>query len=175
MKAVAIRIIQRTALNIKDGLLGLIYPRSCYGCEASMAEQEGWLCGDCNTRLHPITAPLCEVCGRPFLGDMTTDFQCSNCTDRFLQFDFARAGYQSRDLARVLVHRFKYSGHFFLAGLLGKMLNEALDDSRISEADDGAEWSWSPFLCILVAYASASSIRRRSCAGKWHVREDCKW
>lgn len=140
MKANAIRTIQRTARYLKDGLLGLIYPRACYGCETSIAEQEGWLCEDCLNQLHPITPPLCEVCGQPFSGDLTAGFQCSNCADRYLQFDFARAGYQSKDLARVLVHRFKYNGHFYLADLLGEMLNETLDDPRIADSDEDAEW-----------------------------------
>ena len=140
MKAVAVRIIQRTAKNIKNGLLGLVYPRACYGCEAIMADQKGWLCDHCRSQLHPITYPLCEVCGQPFSGDIAADFRCSNCADRFLQFDFARAGYQSKNLARVMVHRFKYNGHFYLASLLGEMLNKALDDPRILEAENNVEW-----------------------------------
>ncbi len=132
--------IQRTARYLKDGLLGLIYPRACYGCEASMAEQTGYLCKKCQTQLHAITHPMCEVCGQPFSGDLTDSFQCSNCADRLLQFDFARAGYQSKDLARVLVHRYKYNGQFFLASLLGEMLNETLDDHRISNPNEELDW-----------------------------------
>lgn len=140
MKAYATRSIQRIARSLKDGLLGLIYPRACYGCDTSLADQEGWLCKHCITQLHPITQPLCEVCGQPFFGEISADFQCSNCADRFLQFDFARAGYQSKDLARVLVHRFKYNNHFFLASLLGKMLIETLDDPRIADTEGICDW-----------------------------------
>lgn len=132
-------IIQRTGRNVRDGLLGLVYPRACYGCEASMAEQEGWLCQSCVAQLYPITEPLCEICGQPFSGDLTVTFQCTNCSDRHLYFDFARAGFQSRGIARTLLHRFKYNGHFFLAALLGKMLNQALDDPRIANPDDGID------------------------------------
>lgn len=140
MKADAIRTIQRAANYLKDGLLGLIYPRACYGCESSMVEQEGWLCEKCLDQLHPITRPLCDICGQPFSGDLMADFECSNCADRYMQFDFARAGYQSKDLARVLVHRFKYNDQFFLARLLGEMLNETLNDPRIADSDEDAEW-----------------------------------
>ncbi|MEK6194111.1 MAG: double zinc ribbon domain-containing protein, partial [Deltaproteobacteria bacterium] len=91
------RAIQRTARYLKDGLLGLIYPRACYGCEAGIAEQKGWLCENCLTQLHPITHPLCEVCGQSYSGDLAGGFQCANCADLHLQFDFARAGYQSKD------------------------------------------------------------------------------
>ncbi|NOY00736.1 MAG: ComF family protein [Verrucomicrobia bacterium] len=132
--------IQRAARYIRDGLLGLVYPRACYGCETSMAEQNGYLCEQCRTQLHAITHPMCEVCGQHFSGDLTDSFQCSNCANRLLQFDFARAGYQSRDLARVLVHRYKYNGQFFLASLLGEMLNETLDDHRISKANKELDW-----------------------------------
>jgi len=140
MRQIAGKFIQQSARDLGDGLLGLIYPRTCYACEAVMAEQEGRLCEDCITQLHPITKPFCEVCGQPFSGDMMDGFQCSNCADRALQFDFARAAYRSQNIARVLVHRFKYNGHFFLAALLGKMLNEALDDPRMAGVDDNSEW-----------------------------------
>lgn len=141
MKSAA-RIIQRAVLNLKVGLLGLVYPRACYGCECSMAEQVGDLCLECLEQLKPITKPWCEICGQPYLGDLPTDFQCSNCMDRVLHFDFARAAYQSQGLARVLVHRFKYNGHFFLAALLGRMLNETLEDARLRavDCDDGDDW-----------------------------------
>ncbi len=141
MKSAA-RTIQRAAKNVKEGLLGLVYPRACYGCEASMAEQEGYLCQTCNDQLRPIKQPLCEVCGQPYSGDMSIGFRCSNCADRVLHFDFARAAYKSQGLARVLVHRFKYNGHFFLAALLGRMLGEAVKDPRIAITDPESDVEW---------------------------------
>lgn len=140
MKQGVVKFLQQAGRNAGDGLLGLVYPRTCYGCEELLGEQPGWLCADCTGQLHPITRPFCEVCCQPFWGDLAEGFQCSNCADRDLRFDFARAAYQSRDLARVLVHRFKYKGQFFLARLLGEMLDQALEDPRIAEVAESGEW-----------------------------------
>lgn len=134
------KFIQQVGRGAGEGLLGLVYPRICYGCEQLLGEEPGWLCAACLGQLHPIKRPFCEVCCQPFWGDLAEGFQCSNCADRDLQFDFARAAYQSRDLARALVHRFKYKGHFFLARLLGEMLGQTLQDPRIAEAGEGGEW-----------------------------------
>lgn len=140
MNAVARNRIQRTALTIKDGLLGLIYPRSCYGCDSHLGQYSQWLCDDCLDGLHPIEEPMCEVCGQPYPGDLIGGFHCANCADLSLQFDFARAAYQSRDLARVLVHRFKYKDHYYLASLLGEMLDKVFEDPRIGKEADIDEW-----------------------------------
>ncbi|MCF6314438.1 MAG: ComF family protein [Verrucomicrobiales bacterium] len=128
--------------QIKEGLLGLIYPRLCFGCELPLGECADYLCETCAQQLLKIRAPYCEVCGQPYAGAMQMSFECSNCSGRHLNFDFAHAAYQSKGLARVLVHRFKYHGHFYLANLLGQMLNEALEDERLSEvgAEGGDDW-----------------------------------
>ncbi len=125
--------------SAKNALLGLVYPRACYGCESNLEEDDNYLCSDCRKQLHPIRRPLCEVCGQAYSGELTPPFQCSNCSDRILQFDFARAGYQSKGLARVLVHRFKYNGHFFLSGLLGEMLAATLQDPRLADVGSGED------------------------------------
>ncbi len=137
--------INRAGCGLGSGLLGLVYPRTCYGCEKLLGEQSGWLCADCSQKLDPIRRPFCEVCCQPFSGDLSEGFQCSNCAGRDLQFDFARAAYRSRGLARVLVHRFKYNGQFFLAGLLGEMLGETLEDPRIA-----GEAAWEGWVLVPV-------------------------
>jgi len=38
------------------------------------------------------------------------------------------------------VHQFKYRGQFFLARLLGEMLEQALEDPRIAEDAESGEW-----------------------------------
>lgn len=140
MKRGVAKFIRQVGRGAGNGLLGLVYPRTCYGCEQLLGERPGWVCADCSGRLHPIGHPFCEVCCQPFWGDLAEGFQCANCADRDLQFDFARTAYQSRGLARELVHRFKYRGQFFLARLLGEMLEQALEDPRIAEDAESGEW-----------------------------------
>lgn len=134
--------ILKVAKNIKNALLGLIYPRLCFGCELPLGEKTAYLCETCEQQLIKIRAPYCEYCGQPYTGALPLSFQCSNCSDRHLNFDFAHAAYQSKGLSRVLVHRFKYHGHFYLANLLGQMLNESLEDERLSQVGvaGGDDW-----------------------------------
>ena len=55
---------------------------------------------------------------------------------REFSFDFAIASYESTQLARGLVHRFKYQQEFYLRKVLGAMLMPALEDPRIVAQGD---------------------------------------
>lgn len=61
----------------------------------------------------PIEPPLCERCGQPYEGAITTEFQCTNCHDRVWHFTAARALYPSEGCVRDVIHGFKYRQQFY--------------------------------------------------------------
>ena len=130
--------------SVREGLLGLIYPRVCVGCEAPLVAGAGiWLCEECTGELKPIEPPYCDTCGQPFAGMMAQGFRCANCADLDLAFDFAVAGYHAEGLARDLIHQFKYERQHFLCALLGELLRETLNDPRLRESGNG-DWILTP-------------------------------
>lgn len=129
-----------------DGLLGLVYPRVCLGCEAPLDGVDGrrWLCEPCENRLHPIASPYCQVCGQSYEGavsEAASRFRCSNCADLDLAFDFAIGALRNEGLARELIHRFKYGRQHHLCAFLGHVLAGALEEERLAESlGAGEKW-----------------------------------
>jgi competence protein ComFC len=113
---------------VLETLGDLFFPRHCAGC--AVALRSGWLCRDCSDLLIAVVPPRCETCSRPYSGSLEP-FVCSNCQGKAFHFRHAVAVMQSRGIVRELIHRFKYGGETWLAGLLGEFLRRGLRDSRL--------------------------------------------
>ncbi len=115
--------------------LDLIFPQGCPSCHHQ--HRGGWgegiVCPRCSDQLNPIITSRCQVCGEPF-PDRTNGsrFQCSNCNNRDLAFDFATSQYHNRGVARDMIHRLKYQRQLWLRNPIGRMIAEAIEkDERI--------------------------------------------
>jgi ComF family protein len=113
----------------------LLYPEVCQLCQAARATPaEGYVCGDCRAKARFIQAPLCERCGRPYEGDITTRFECANCQEMEWHFQSARSAVVARDPVLEVIHRYKYQRALwfepFLAELLIRAASPALAAQR---------------------------------------------
>jgi competence protein ComFC len=131
-------------------VVNLCYPAFCVSCRASL--DEGLLCRDCLESAIRITAPFCQVCSRPYSGEIEAPFSCTDCEDDPPAFDCVATRYQATGIVRDLIHRFKYSGEFHLRNLLVNWLEEALNDPRISQE---------PFDALVPVPLHATRIRER--------------
>jgi competence protein ComFC len=113
---------------VLETLGDLFFPRHCAGC--AVAIRTGWLCRECSDLLIEVAPPRCETCSRPYSGALES-FVCSNCRGKAFHFRYAVAVMQSRGVVRQLIHRFKYGGETWLAGLLGEILRQGLRDARL--------------------------------------------
>jgi competence protein ComFC len=120
----ALRITGRAFLNA-------LYPPHCAKCLAD-TEPSVHLCATCAGQARRIEAPFCRQCSQPFEGAIEGEFVCAQCRDRHLSFDCAVACYQSRDVVREFIHRFKYDRHFYLRRPLADWLAETLEEPRIT-------------------------------------------
>src|SRR5262245_10213327 len=95
-----------------EAALSFLYPDACQICEAHRATaSEGYVCAECWSRrgaIKFIVPPFCQRCGLPFAGEITTPFECSNCQDMELHFEYARAAVAAHGLVREVIHRYKY-------------------------------------------------------------------
>jgi ComF family protein len=125
-----------------EGLLGLVYPRVCAGCQAPLgATGRRWQCEACESRWRRIEPPYCDVCGQGYAASLTgAGFTCSNCAGVDLAFDFAVGAYRNEGLARDLIHRFKYGREMHLADLLGYQLRAVFGDFRLAGSLGAASW-----------------------------------
>jgi len=104
-------------------LLGFFYPEICQLCRNEPASAAaGYVCEPCRSLVRPVRPPFCRKCGLPFDGELTTEFECTNCRDLDLHFTSARSAVVARTVVLEVIHRFKYQRHLwfepFLAGLL---------------------------------------------------------
>ncbi len=103
--------------------LGLIYPEVCQVClKHRAAMRDGLVCEACRAQVRFIRPPFCDRCGLPFQGDITTEFECTNCQEMKLYFSSARSAAVAKSTVLEAIHRYKYSHALwfepFLAGLL---------------------------------------------------------
>lgn len=100
----------------------LIFPEVCQLCRNETAKPEdGYVGGDCLDKLKPIEPPFCRRCGQPFLGEISSEFECANCVDIGLSFEFARAMVQANAEMLEAVHRFKYQKALWLEPLFDRL------------------------------------------------------
>jgi ComF family protein len=103
--------------------LGFFYPEVCALChdEAATA-QEGFVGAQCRRLVQWVRPPFCERCGLPFVGDITSSFECSNCRDLKLHFRYARSAVVAKTVVLEAIHLFKYSRAFWFENFLAELL-----------------------------------------------------
>jgi competence protein ComFC len=114
-------------------LLELFFPDHCVVCGSAHTDVP-LLCASCQSSADKVQPPFCQICSRPFSGEIPQPFSCPNCVGQPFSFACAVAPYRSRGVVRELVHRFKYTGHFYLRHVLARWASEGLSDPRLQES-----------------------------------------
>ena len=122
-----------------EQLLGLIYPKSCFGCQRPLNPQSHiYLCFDCWNKLgSSIIPPFCTICGRPIdMLDVKRADKCSLCTEDHYYFKLGYTAALYDGLVKDCIHSFKYSYNTYLAGTLAQlMINFSLRYIEFKEID----------------------------------------
>src|SRR5688572_13231617 len=113
-----------------DAALSFFYPEVCQYCDAQRATaRDGYICETCARQANFIAPPFCQRCGLPFGGDITVEFECSNCREMELHFTFARSAVAARGMVLELIHRYKYERALWLEPFLGRLFIQAATPS----------------------------------------------
>ena len=130
--------------------MDLVAPRLCDICEVGLQHRElfyRWgprrdMCSLCEDKLDRLNKPFCEHCGEAFDGrHLDASFECANCRDRKLWFDFAISAYRTENEVRDLIHLYKFKRRLRLRQTLASMLVDVLiSDHRLVDvlANDDA-------------------------------------
>src|SRR5271154_7051723 len=109
--------------NWLDTGLGFFYPEICRLCERERAKsKDGFVCAKCWQQVRFIRPPFCERCGLPFEGDITTQFECTNCREMELHFSCARSAVAAKTVVLEAIHRFKYQRALWFENFLADLL-----------------------------------------------------
>lgn len=108
--------------------LGFFYPEVCQLCETERATaKDGFVGAKCWTQVRFIRPPFCERCGLPYPGDLTSQFECTNCRELELHFTSARSAVVAKTIVLEAIHRFKYQHALWFENFLADLfLREAV-------------------------------------------------
>lgn len=90
------------------------------------------VCNGCEKKLHRISGPVCEKCGKPLVSEWKL---CMHCRDRDYAFSQNRSIFEYRTDVKALIRMYKFHGHRGLAawfsGILQKKINKEYPGSVI--------------------------------------------
>jgi ComF family protein len=99
-------------------------PPLCPSCRDPLGDGAG-LCAACWSKLSLIEPPYCARLGIPFSYDPGPGLLSMEAIADPPAYDRARAAVRYDDIARALVHRFKYSDRLDLAPMMGRWMARA--------------------------------------------------
>jgi ComF family protein len=118
---VRFRGVLRSALRLA---LDLALPPLCPSCREPLGDGAG-LCATCWSKLSLIEPPYCARLGIPFTYDPGPGLLSMEAIANPPAYDRARAAVRYDDIARALVHRFKYGDRLDLAPMMGRWMARA--------------------------------------------------
>lgn len=104
--------------------LDVALPPLCPACREVVGESAG-LCAACWSKLSPIERPFCERLGIPFVYDPGPGILSMQAIADPPAYTRARAAVRYDDVARALVHAFKYGDRLDLAPVMGSWMARA--------------------------------------------------
>jgi len=115
--------LQRILARVWRKSVNLVLPPQCLNCRARLADQG--LCSSCWCKLSFIEAPLCDRLGIPFDYDPGDGIISAAALASPPAYARARAVVRYDDVARKLVHRFKYNDGLDTAPHLGALIKRS--------------------------------------------------
>lgn len=104
--------------------LDVALPPLCAACRMPLGDGAG-LCAGCWAKLHFIEPPYCARLGIPFTYDPGPGLLSMEAIANPPAYDRARAAVRYDEIARELVHRFKYGDRVDLAPMMGQWMARA--------------------------------------------------
>jgi ComF family protein len=105
-------------------LLNVVLPPLCPSCSKPVMEQGG-LCAECYQQLRFISQPWCATLGTPFSYDLGPDALSAEAIANPPPFRRLRASVHYDDVARRIVHAFKYQRKTHYADLMAQWMSRA--------------------------------------------------
>jgi ComF family protein len=113
-----------TVSHVLHQALDFVLPPLCPSCRGVVDTPRG-LCAECWSKLSFIARPFCERLGIPFVYDPGPGVLSMEAIASPPAYGRARAAVRFDDVARALVHGFKYSDRLDLAPMLGTCMAQA--------------------------------------------------
>lgn len=107
-------------------MVDIVFPPQCAIC-GNTIEKQGGICANCFAKMHFITSPFCNICGKPF-NAITEKWQiCPSCLGK-KEFDKARFALIYDESSKPLILSFKHADKTHITSLLAKLMANAGED-----------------------------------------------
>jgi ComF family protein len=117
-----------------NAALSFLYPEVCALCGNERAtHREGFVGASCRAEMRWIEPPFCSRCGLPFEGDITTEFECTNCREMELHFCWARSAVVARGRMLDAIHKYKYDRQLWFEPFFAEVFASAAAKSLAEE------------------------------------------
>jgi ComF family protein len=108
---------------VLTALTELLFPSLCLSCGRILSERRGHpFCSDCYSGIRFIAAPLCPVCGIPYLSEESPDHACGDCILNKRHIGAARSLGVYESVLLDAIYTFKYGGNLTLGERLGRLM-----------------------------------------------------
>lgn len=110
---------------LRDGVLHLLLPNTCYSCKCDLHwRSKEPLCPQCAASVKTVGPLYCLRCGKPLPDGGAHCYQCRGSKARLFKCKIIRSAVVFGPHVRGLVHAFKYADQPHLAGYLAEWMQK---------------------------------------------------
>ena len=113
----------------------LVFPNFCACCKVPLEDHSSRLCTQCLNSIEPIYAPICNICGRPFISKEQDSHVCGDCILRAPIYVLKRSPFVYKGAIKELIISFKYFYNFLSFSALIEVFNRLEFDLDILDSD----------------------------------------
>lgn len=120
--------------GILDGLLDIIYPKSCPVCREKLVPEtsvDELVCSPCWSGIKMNLPPFCHCCGRQLAKQRFSKNICNQCARIKVHFDRAFSPCSYEGAIKKLIHEFKYKGRQKLGRPLSRLMIEFIKEYNL--------------------------------------------
>jgi len=103
-----------------NAFVDIIFPPCCPVC--AVESEKSQICKPCTGSFKSVKAPLCTICGIPFISEAAENHPCGRCLISKPDFDRAASVFLFEGSLSEAIYRFKYAGKTSLFRSLGDLL-----------------------------------------------------
>jgi ComF family protein len=113
--------LSRWLTNLREGLIGLLYPNTCWTCACFLSDQTAHICPGCEELLTKDPHATCPRCASSIGPNLPVEDKCLHCRDQRFAFERAVRLGPYDGLLREVILRLKNSRDENLAEIIGSL------------------------------------------------------
>lgn len=119
--------MKKLFLKIKNLILHLLFPRTCFDCGIDLPlNEQGFLCKECLKKLKKPGPIICQRCGITLKDGGAHCFNCRGTKARNFKCSLIRSALDFNEPSRALIHGLKYEKYTHIAKFFAPLMHKTL-------------------------------------------------